>query len=476
MLPYQRLTLIISVVLSALFFSTPVFARMVTQMTPTLTITEEYSDNYFQDADNTQEEYITSFGLGFSVGFLNKTSKIYLGYNPEYKVYKNLDDRDGLYHNASLDSEFNLTKYTNLYANLAYTSDSDNEAGNSWENTASISGDSQLTKNTGVNLSQTYSRSYDQQDRTGDYSERETHRTSAGISNQFGEKDRMGLNFIYQFNDYDEQDEDAYKEYTPSGFITYWLTPLDGIESNFSFEKKDFENPTSNNDDMDTYEGDIRYIRTYSKHFDGFVKYRHTYSQRDSGDHTIYHPSVGFDWDVTEDSGISLGIGVLVSEWDNDNDDSVDPFLEIDAYKVFDFSRRGSLSITGSSGYDESSDDAASLGYHVYYRAGFQLNYKLQKRLSSYVNGSYQTEDYKEDAADRKDTTTSVGGGLSWDPLKWLRFNLSYTYTDFNTDTDERGDYTENSGEFSVSFIPQQPVRVQFSPSRQSLENDIFVN
>ena len=60
--------------------------------------------------------------------------------------------------------------------------------------------------------------------------------------------------------------------------------------------------------------------------------------------------------------------------------------------------------------------------------------------------------------------------------VKWLKFNLSYTYTDFHTDTDERGDYTENNAEFSVSFIPEQPVRLPSSPSRQSLENDIFVN
>jgi len=248
------------------------------------------------------------------------------------------------------------------------------------------------------------------------------------------------------------------------------LTPLTGIESNLSYEKRESENFDN---DRDTYSGDIRYIRKLSKQFDIYAKYRHSYSDRDSGDHTIYNPSAGFDWDVTKDSGISLGLGILHSEWDNDNDDSTDPFLEMDAYKTFNFSPRGSLTITGSSGYNEGSEDADSLGYNIYYQAGLQLNYQLLKRLSSNVFGSYERNDYKEEE-DRTDNTIYLGGGLSWSPLKWLRLNLSYSYEDFDTDANERGDYKENKVTFSVSFIPEQPIRMKTLPTRQSVEAEIF--
>jgi hypothetical protein len=281
----------------------------------------------------------------------------------------------------------------------------------------------------------------------------------------------MGFNFSYSFDDYKNSNADEYTRYSPSGFITYWLTPLNGLDSNVAYERTDSDNSTN---DRDTVTGDIRYLRKFSKHFDGYVKYRHSYSERESGNHTVFNPSVGFDWDVTKDSGISLGVGILHSEWENDNSDSTNPFIDINAYKTFNFSKRGSLSITGSSGYDEGNEDAESLGYNIYYRTGFQLNYQLLKRLSSNIFGSYTRDEYEETAVNRKDNTINLGGGLTWSPLKWLRFNLSYSYKDFDTDAAQRGDYTENKGTLSVSFIPAQPVRIDVSPSRQSLENEIY--
>lgn len=471
----QKFIAIWILVFLILFFSHSfAFSRTVTQLIPTLTITEEYNDNYFQTENNTQEEYITSYGLGFSAGFLHKNWKLYFGYNPEYRDYKNLDDRDGFEHNVSLDGEFNPSKHTTINAHLAYTSQDDEQTGESWENTASIYGDSQITKNVNVNFSQSYSKSFDQQLRTGTYNEHEVNRTTAGIMNQFGKQDRMGLDFSYEFDDYKNSNADEYTRYSPSGFITYWITPLNGLDSNFAYENTDFDNSFN---DIETYTGYIRYLRKFSKQFDGYLKYRHSYSQRDSGDHHIYHPSVGFDWETDKDSRISLGIGILFSQWDNDNDDSTDPFLDMDAYKTFNFSRKGSLTITGSSGYSEAGDEAASLGYTIYYRAGCRLNYQLQKRLSSNLFASYQRDEFSEsDIDDRTDNRINLGGGLSWFPLKWLRFNLSYYYTDFDTDADQRGDYTENKAIFSVSFIPSQPVRLKSTPSRQSLEDEIYYN
>ncbi|MEN8210819.1 MAG: hypothetical protein ABFR31_03810, partial [Thermodesulfobacteriota bacterium] len=414
MLHYQRSTLIISVVLSMICFSTPVFSRTVIQNIPSTTISEEYSDNYFTSENNKQEEFITTVAFGFSVGFLNKKSKIYLEYTPEFKKYQNLNNRDGFEHNVNLDGEFRLSKFTQLNAGFNYTTEDATLVGGSWDNSVYLSGTSQLTKNTLFSFSETYSQSFDEQQRTGRYLEHNVNKTSASISNQFGKRDRAGLNFSYEFDDYKNSDADEYTKYSPSAFITYWFTPLNGVDSNVAYESTDFDNsPDDSIDDIDTYSGHIRYLRKFSEHFDGYLKYRHTFSERDSGDHTIHHPSVGFDWQITDDSGISIGVGLLFSEWDNENSNSTDPFVDLDAYKIFNFSRRGSLAVTGSSGYDEAGEDEPSLGYTIYYRAGFQLNYKLQKRLTSYLNGSYQTDEFKEETVDRRDTTLEFGAGLS---------------------------------------------------------------
>jgi len=483
-------SILISALLMIFLSHSIAFSKMVTQVIPTLTISEEYSDNYLKTSTNKQEEYITTYGLGFSIGFLDKMSEIYFAYNPQYRDYKNLENRDGLVHNASLDGKFNPTQFTNINANLAYTSNTDNNAGETWQNIASISGSTQISKNTALNYSESYSRNFNQQERTGAYREHDVNQTSAGITHQFGENDRIGTNFLYSFDKSPTSDADEHKKYSPSAFVTYWLTPLNGLDSNLAYENTDFDTSTN---DIQTYSGHLRYLRKFSKQFDGYLKYRHSYSERDTGNHTIYHPSVGFDWEVTRDSGISLGIGALFQEWDNTNEDSIDPFLEMDAYKIFNFSRRGSLSITASSGYSESggssesiantgstgtslsSTEAASLGFRTYYQAGAQLNYQLQKQLSSNVFGSYRLNDYQEAAVDRKDTTMTIGCGLSWLPLRWLQLKLTYTYTDFDTDAAaQRGDYKENRAFLSVSFIPEQPVRMDLTPSRQSLETEVF--
>ncbi|MDA3789505.1 MAG: outer membrane beta-barrel protein [Desulfobacula sp.] len=505
--------------LSVLFFllvSMPsVHSRMITQLIPTLTITEEYSDNYLKTENDKQKEYITSVGLGFSVGFLTKTRKIYLAYDPAYKKYDNLDDRDRLEHRASFDGEFNPSKRTSINTYLAYSGTNQTNEGDTWQNIASISGDSQLSKHTSFDFFQEYSNNFDQNIRTGEYKEHEVNTTLVGISNQFGEKDRMGLDFSYEFDDYKNSDADTYTQYSPSGFITYWITPLNGLDSNVSYENRTLDNFSN---DIETYTGDIRYLRKFSKHFDGYLKYRHYYSIQDSGTHQIYHPSAGFDWDVTEDSGISLGLGVLFQDRENGNN-STNPFIDIDVYKTFEFSKTRSLSLTASSGYEESTGENINTGFSRYYQAGFDYNHQLQKRLSSnlygsckldqyeksatvdrsgdtityltgfqldyqllerlYLNllGSYALAEFHETAVDRQDKTTTIGGGFSWNPLRWLQFNLSYDYIDFNTDSSERGDYTENRATFSVSLIPARPVRMEalpFSPSRQSLEDKVF--
>ncbi|MFA5903674.1 MAG: hypothetical protein WC836_07030, partial [Desulfobacula sp.] len=242
------------------------FSRMVTQVIPTLTISEEYSDNYLKTAVNKQEEYITSYGLGFTIGFLDKQSEIYLAYTPIYKDYKNLDTRDGLLHNASLDGKFNPTQFTDINAHLAYTSNTDNNAGEAWQNIASVFGNTQVSKNTIVDYSESYSRNFDQQERTGTYREHDTNRTSAGITHQFGENDRVGGKFLYSFDKSATADADEHKKYSPSVFATYWLTPLNGLDSNLAYESTDFD--TSSND-IRTYSGHLRYLRKFSKHFDG---------------------------------------------------------------------------------------------------------------------------------------------------------------------------------------------------------------
>lgn len=447
-------------------------ARVITQIIPTLTITEEYNDNYFQDDKDSFEEYITTYELGFTMGFLDRKSQIFIEYNPEYKDYKNQDDRDSLDQNASLSAAFQPTKFTDIDMDLSYDGHDGNNEGDSWQHSAVLSIQTQLTDTLNVFMSQDYSKSYDQQVRTGDYREHQTNTTQIGMAKKFGAKNSLGFDLTYEFDKYDNDDADEYTRYEPSAYLKYWFTRRDGLETNFSYVNKEFDTESGN--DYSTFSGDIRYIRKFSRHLDGYIKYRHYLSDREDGDHTIYHPSVGIDWDITEDSGVSVGIGILFHDWDNDNKDSQDPFIDLNAYKVFNFNPRGSLAITGSSKYEESSEDASALGYSISYEAGFSLDYQFTRRLSSNLFGSYAIQDFKEDRVDRRDNTAEIGGGLTWSPLKWLQLSVDASHKRFNSNDNQRDDYKENEITFFVRLTPEKPIRPDKIASKKSLEEKLF--
>jgi len=458
-------------------FFNPVFAhaKIVTQLVPTLSITQEYSDNYHKTENNKFEEYTTIYGLGFSLGLLEKKHKIYLNYNPEYKDYRYQDDLDGLDHRVSLDGNSTPSKHSRLGYGALYEKVKANRDGEQNESNIYANGDFQVFKHTGLHFAQKYARIFDQQARTGAYSEYNSNDTSAGLVYDFGKNDNFGFDYEYTFREYKTENNDDYTKNRPSAFIAYWLTPQWGLDSQLYYSNIDYD---TSDRDKQTYSGDIRLKKQFSKHFGSYVKYRQTYTNEDNrGSHQTFFPSIGIDWQPTDDSGIALGVGMLFHDWQDSPGlitiDDQEPFIEFDMYKVFNFSPRGSFSITGSSGYDESDEEAASLGFHIYYRAGCVFTYQLAKQVSTDITASYSVNDYKEPIIDRKDDEFNFRAGLSWSPLRWLRLSANYEFTDFNSDS-SRQDYRENKGILSVSFIPVTPIRFDAPATRQALEDQIF--
>jgi len=451
------------------------YARVVKQLMPTLTISEEYSDNYLQTDTNKTEEYITSIELGVSLGFLEKNHQLYFNYNPMYKKYDKLDQNDGLDHNIGMDGTWMPSKRSSILYGIDYTKTDADRIGESVQSTGDFRWDYSLTKNTTMFFSENYSQHFDQQATTGNWREYDISNTSAGFKNQFGENNFWGLNYTFSFTEYDESSSDDFTSHKPEAYFGYWFTPLYGIDSNLSFETIDYD--LSSTQDKDTYAGDIRLLRKINRHFNVYVKYRQTYTEQSLGDHETYHPSVGVDWKPTEDTGINLGAGVIFREYDDQTNYTKEQvFIDLDVYKIFNFSPRGTLSLTGSSGYGEVDEEAASLGFNIYYQAGATFTYQLTKHLSSDMSASYKIDEFDDPTTnDRTDKTLSFRSGLSWIALKWLRFNLSYEYNDFDTnDSSGRNDYQENKVTFTVNFIPTQPVRMETSPSRSSLEDTLF--
>ena len=422
-----------------LFLVSPAFSEVITQFVPSASITVEYTDNFHQTQDNKDDEFSTIYGVGLSFGVIDRNASLFLNYNPEYTKHNEYSQYDAWTHDISLIGQYQASQHTSL------------------------------------TFSEVFVRDLNRTTRSNSWEQHDTNDTSVGILYQFGERDSVGMDYTYSFDRYDTPNLDEYKSHTPSASLSYWFTPLFGFDTNISYEKIEYE---ISNNGPEIWTGDIRLIRSMTRHFDIYISYAHTDAKRELGDYTIYYPSIGFDWRPTEDSGISMGFGGLHREYEYfENED--DFFIEFNGYQNFDLSRKASLSITGSSGYEPVDETAASLGLHIYGEVGFLFSYRLTRRLtaeldSSYLFDKYDQPFYDQLLVDRVDKTLEFGAGLVWAPLQWLTLNLSYEFTDFNTDANRRGDYQENVGLFTITVTPSTPVRYQSSTPRATLENRLF--
>ena len=415
--------------------TSPAFAAQK-QFTPLVTITEEYTDNFNQTQNNKDDEFSTRYQAVLTFEAIDKQNSFVIDYSPNYIDYMDKNEYD------------------------------------SWNHSVSLNAVLQPSKNTILTFSDSFDRSLSRTVRTNTFEKHDTNTGTASLFHQFGRNNYFTLSYTYAFDNYDTANQDEFKTHRPAAYMMYRFTPQFALDLNASYSKTEY-NISIN--DLETLQGDLRFLKKINPHLDAYVRYAHTYTEQTVGDHVVYNPSIGFEWNPTEDSGIVLGGGMLFQEYENNSDaDSERFFLEFDIYKNFNFSRRNTLSITGTSHYNDINEAAASLGFTINYQAGFLHTYRLTRRLSSELRGSYNLIEYDAPLVDRKDTTMNLGAGLVWSPLRWLRFNFSYTFTDFNTDDSFLDDYQEHRAFISTTLTPHEPLQINSSTPRQALENRLF--
>ena len=276
-----------------LFITSSSFADVRTQFIPTVSISEEYTDNYHQTENDTDDEFSTIYSAGFSFGVISQNASLFLNYNPAYTDYDKYNEND------------------------------------SWNHDVSLEGQMQMSQHTSITLSHSFEHALDRTVTTNSWPEHDTNTTTAGVHHQFGARDYISVDYSYTFDDYDEPSADEHKTHNPSISFAYWLTPQYGFDLNAAWEKTEYDIST---DEPETWSGDIRFLKNINRHLDIYLSYAHTYTDQESGDHTTYNPSIGFNWHPTDDSGISMGAGVLFQEWSAQaSEDSEDLFIDVDS-------------------------------------------------------------------------------------------------------------------------------------------------
>jgi len=79
-----RVNILSALCLVCCCLAAPAFS-MVTEFTPTISLSEEYTDNYDHTESDCEEEFTSIFSPGFTFGFIEKRVEAELSYTASYR-------------------------------------------------------------------------------------------------------------------------------------------------------------------------------------------------------------------------------------------------------------------------------------------------------------------------------------------------------------------------------------------------------
>ena len=227
-------------------------------------------------------------------------------------------------------------------------------------------------------------------------------------------------------------------------------------EKEFSGYIKNGIDPTKITEDFENIYADVRLIYNYSRRWDFFVRYAHTYQEykEESEDYQIYYPSLGFEYTYDETTFLSLEVGPLVRDFE---DRSVEYGYTVfaDGRKSWLF-QRANVDIFISNGLDYDYVSTQNLGLFYYTEAGGTAQYNIFRTFSANISGSYRYNAYVDLEPERYDNIYQAGVGLQWLVTYYCSLRLNYNYVDRQSNY-EFEEYAENRVYLGVSFFPRSP-------------------
>lgn len=404
--------------------------------TPRIAVGEEYTDNYFLTKGNKTDEFITTISPGFTAQLLGKTSGAEISYDPEYAVYDKYTENNTWRHNAQFSGWAELTKNTRLDIRDSFLLTEDPI---SKDDIAII-----RTEDPAFQIDSTIRKS------------RQTYYTNnvrANLTYQFGKSDSINLGYAHYLLENDAPDIEDKQRHNPFIGLTYWFAPQWGFKADGAYTKGEFDT----SDDLDEWQGSTRLTRKFTRHFDGYVRYAHTARnyEGETEDDKTYNPSVGISYAIEEDISLAFDVGYFVNDYEQREDKSG---LTGNASLTKQF-RRGSINLSGLGGYDYSNFGAENLGFSEFYEAAGSATYQITKRISGNVFGSYRNNEYKDITPEREDRTARAGLGLTIQPLEWMSIGLNYTFRSLDS-TIDTNEYEENRGLIRITLSPSTPFRI----------------
>lgn len=394
--------------------------------TPSLSISEEYTDNVFLTENNEEYDYITSISPGFTFQIFEKRYGASLSYNPSYVHYDRFREN------------------------------------NTWRQNASFSGWSDLSKHTKLTINDTFVRTEDpvsEEDATVRRNREPyyTNSTSVSLDHKFSERDSIGLGYLYSFLENKDPDIEDNERHSPSITYSHKFNPYLSLDTSVSYIRGDFEV----SDNFDNWNGSITLANKFTKYLSGSIRYSHTIMdyRGNTEDYKVYDPSIGISYTIAENTFLSLNAGYFIQDRENSDDES-GLSLNGNLGKTWEF-KRGSINATGSSGYEESYFGSENLGFNRYYGVKTSANYRLTKSLTGNITGSFRRNKYINQDDNRTDRLKNAGIGLTFNPItiRWLNLSLNYSYRTVDS-TQKENEYDENRVILSITLSSPSPIHL----------------
>ncbi len=403
--------IIISIFLSSLFSTFSALAEYRTEVTPRISLGQEFDDNIYLDNIDEKSDYMitTSPGLNLKISSLN--TSLILDYSPTWVWYNEYNENNTVRHAGALSFNQNITKYF------------------------------------GFSLSDTYIRSEEPLEETEDIEgirrTRNTYRRNIGSANldyRFGSKNTLSLGYTHSLLENEDTSLDDGEIQNPSVGMAYWFNVKNSIELRYDFTDAAFsrDDTLTPGDDYSGNSAGITYTYFIRPHRWGSMSYHFTDRTFDgiTEDYAVHEGALGFGYYITEDMSFIVGGGIF----DKVNEESDDELGYTYTVSLMNNFNRGSFSIASTGGWDESYLEAERRGFIRFWSADTRLDYRLMKNVRAYANASLRQN---KDTDDRRWHTVRGNCGINVSFLRWFSLSLDYKYAQRDDDFDIE-DFTDN--------------------------------
>ena len=381
------------------------------ELTPSISVSRDYDDNIYLDDSNEQSDYLTTVSPGINLTISSLNNLIGLDYSPTWVWYDDEDQNDTVRHSGTLTLGQDFTERMRFELTDTYLKSEE-----PIEETEQVEGVR----------------------RTRDTYQRNT--ANASLSYQFGPENALTIGYMHSLLENEDVTIDDGTIQNPFAAINYWFDVRNGLELNYELTEANFsrDDGSEAGDDYKGHSAGLRYIYRFSAHTRGSIGYDFTNRNFDglTEDYTVQEGSIDFQQEISPNLSVSAGGGYFAQANEQPEDETGYTY-NASLTKRFE---RGSFTLGGRGGWDESYLEAERRGFIRFWSAETRLEYQLREPFGGYLGASYRKS---RDQDNREWNTSQVNCGVRWNFLRWFYLALSYAYSGNDDDVDTE-EYTDN--------------------------------